>query len=123
MTSADEVSTAASKIREKHGNPTVLINNAGIVTLASILDVPLEKARKVLEVNTFAHFICVKEFLPSMVEKNHGHVITIASLASFITPVGVSRFHWKTIAEGLLMRLCSFRRILVVRRLQWLSVS
>jgi short-subunit dehydrogenase len=26
----------------------------------------------------------VREFLPSMIEKNHGHVITIASMASFI---------------------------------------
>jgi short-subunit dehydrogenase len=26
----------------------------------------------------------VREFLPSMIEKNHGHVVTIASMASFI---------------------------------------
>lgn len=27
----------------------------------------------------------VKEFLPSMIRDNHGHVITVASMASFVT--------------------------------------
>lgn len=35
--------------------------------------------------NTLAHFLTVKEFLPSMVRHNHGHVVTMASMASFIT--------------------------------------
>jgi short-subunit dehydrogenase len=27
----------------------------------------------------------VREFLPAMIKKNHGHVVTIASMASFVT--------------------------------------
>lgn len=39
--------------------------------------------RLTFEVNILAHFWTVKEFLPSMIKRNHGHVITIASMASF----------------------------------------
>jgi len=31
-----------------------------------------------------AHYWLVREFLPAMVKKNHGHVVTIASMASFV---------------------------------------
>jgi all-trans-retinol dehydrogenase (NAD+) len=75
----------ASEIRKAYGDPTVLINNAGIINPFTILDSSEEGFRKVFEVNTIAHFLMVREFLPAMVKKNHGHVVTIASMASFIT--------------------------------------
>ena len=31
-----------------------------------------------------AHYWMVREFLPEMIKRNHGHVVTIASMASFI---------------------------------------
>ena len=31
-----------------------------------------------------AHFWTVKEFLPAMIRNNHGHVVTVASMASFL---------------------------------------
>jgi short-subunit dehydrogenase len=30
----------------------------------------------------------VREFLPAMIKKNHGHVVTIASMASFLVLAG-----------------------------------
>ncbi len=36
---------------------------------------------KTFQVNTMAHLWLGKAFLPSMIEKNHGHVVTIASMA------------------------------------------
>ena len=31
-----------------------------------------------------SHFWTVREFLPAMIRKNHGHVVTISSLAAFV---------------------------------------
>lgn len=45
---------------------------------------PEERIRLTMEVNTLSHYWTVKEFLPSMVQNNHGHVITVASIASFV---------------------------------------
>jgi all-trans-retinol dehydrogenase (NAD+) len=60
------------------------INNAGIATCRTILAGTEDSIRKTFAVNTMAHFWMVREFLPAMAKKNHGHVVTIASLASFI---------------------------------------
>ncbi|KAL4867835.1 hypothetical protein BDV12DRAFT_170663 [Aspergillus spectabilis] len=84
ITSSASIADVAEKIRAAHGDPTVLINNAGVAHDGTILQKPEAKIRQTFEVNTISHFLMVREFLPSMVEKNHGHVITIASMASFI---------------------------------------
>jgi len=84
ISSSSQISAAAAKIRATHGNPTVLINNAGISGhLQSIIDTPEDTVRKVFEVNTISHFLTVKEFLPAMIERNHGHVVTVASMLSY----------------------------------------
>ncbi|CRG91273.1 Short-chain dehydrogenase/reductase family 16C member 6 [Talaromyces islandicus] len=84
VTSTDSVKAVGAKVRKEHGDPTVLINNAGIGHEGPILDKPEGTIRKVFEVNTLSHWWTVKEFLPAMVKRNHGHIITIASAASFV---------------------------------------
>lgn len=84
VSSIEDISEAAKNAREAFGDVTILINNAGIVSGKSILDVPHALAKKTLEVNTLAHVYTVKEFLPSMIAKNHGHVVTIASSAGLV---------------------------------------
>lgn len=66
----------------------MLINNAGIGGGATILDSSEDFIRKRFEVNTMAHFWMVREFLPAMIKKKHGHVVTIASMASFCVQAG-----------------------------------
>lgn len=62
----------------------MLVNNAGVGYDGTILEEPEAKIRTTFEVNTMSHFWMVKEFLPSMIKKNHGHVVTVASMASFV---------------------------------------
>ncbi|KAJ0423144.1 hypothetical protein BJY00DRAFT_299755 [Aspergillus carlsbadensis] len=83
LTSSAAIKDAAEEVYRAHGHPTVLINNAGVGFNGTILDEPEEKIRLTLEVNTLSHFWTVKQFLPSMVKNNHGHIVTIASMASF----------------------------------------
>lgn len=59
----------------------MLINNAGIVSGKKLLEISNEMAELTLKVNTLSHVYTVKEFLPSMIKKNHGHIVTIASSA------------------------------------------
>lgn len=76
-----------NQIRKEHGNPTILINNAGVGFGETILESSEEHIRLTMEVNALSHYWTVKEFLPAMVQKDHGHIITVASIASF-TAVG-----------------------------------
>lgn len=42
----------------------------------------MDDVQKTFAVNVFSHFQLVKEFLPHMIEKDHGHIVTVASLAA-----------------------------------------
>ncbi|KAJ0327668.1 hypothetical protein COL5a_005638 [Colletotrichum fioriniae] len=87
ITSSKSIKEIAGQIRQDHGDPTVLVNNAGVMKIASILDETEEQIRHVFDVNIIASFLLIKEFLPSMIHNNHGHVVTVASMASFVTGV------------------------------------
>ncbi|GJP87941.1 hypothetical protein CBS115989_10353 [Aspergillus niger] len=85
ITSSAALHPVAEQIRREHGHPTVLVNNAGVANDGTILDETEAKIRLTFEVNAISHFLMVKEFLPAMIERNHGHVVTVASLASFMS--------------------------------------
>jgi short-subunit dehydrogenase len=77
------ISQVATKIKQEHGHPSILVNNAGTGTAQTILSESESERRRVFEVNCISHFTLVREFLPAMIERDHGHVITIASTGSF----------------------------------------
>lgn len=85
ITSPSTISSVASEIRSTIGSPTILINNAGVCRGKSILDGSERDVRFTFDVNTLAHYWLAKEFVPSMVAKNHGMIVTVASLAAYIS--------------------------------------
>ena len=64
----------------------VLILNAGVVSGRRLLELPDEAIQRTMDVNVLALFWCTKAFLPAMVRRNRGHIVTIASLVG-ATPV------------------------------------
>ncbi|KAJ6104940.1 hypothetical protein N7486_003629 [Penicillium sp. IBT 16267x] len=84
ITSSANIAEVAKAIRSDHGEPTVLINNAGVGYDGTILEESEAQIRNTFEVNTISHFLMVREFLPAMIRANHGHVVTLASMASFV---------------------------------------
>ncbi|KAI0818378.1 hypothetical protein GGR55DRAFT_72922 [Xylaria sp. FL0064] len=85
ITSAASLAEVAKEIRAKVGEPTILVNNAGVARGKTILETSEKDLKFTFDVNVFAHYNTVKEFLPSMIKKNHGMVVTVASLASWLT--------------------------------------
>ncbi|KAF9773330.1 hypothetical protein IL306_008885 [Fusarium sp. DS 682] len=110
LSDADAIATVAERIRSDHGHPTALVNNAGIAHGETILSVTPEKLQRLVSVNLEAPFLLTQQFLPDMLTHNHGHIVNIASLASFLTQaanvdygatkVGLLAFH-----EGLKQEL------------------
>jgi len=76
----EEVEAVAKKVIEDIGHPTVLVNNAGVVQGKLLLDLSPEDIRQTFDVNTLAHFWTLKAFLPEMIKKKSGHIITVASI-------------------------------------------
>jgi short-subunit dehydrogenase len=84
LASPTSITSAASSIRSAFGNPTVLINNAGCARGKTILNTTEFDLRLTFNVNTLSHYFLTQQFLPSMIERNHGMIVTVASLAGYI---------------------------------------
>ncbi|KAG8411853.1 putative secondary metabolism biosynthetic enzyme [Metarhizium acridum] len=84
VTSAASLADAAAGVRREFGEPTILVNNAGIAVPKSILDTKEEALKKIFSINTMSHWLTVQQFLPSMIKANKGHIVTMASVASFV---------------------------------------
>lgn len=89
VTSAESVAEAADSVRKELGHPSILINNAGITKPMPILKMPENFLRRIFGVNCMAHWFTTQQFLPRMIQLDHGHIVTVASLASFVAlPTG-----------------------------------
>jgi all-trans-retinol dehydrogenase (NAD+) len=110
ITSPIAIHAAAKALRLDLDSPSILINNAGIGNASTILDIPFENVQRLFQINILSQFSTVKEFLPDMLAKKKGHIMSVASLASFVslaaavdyscTKSGLLSFH-----EGLVQEL------------------
>jgi all-trans-retinol dehydrogenase (NAD+) len=89
VTSPSSIAEAAKTVRAKLGDVTILVNNAGVGKPHSILETSNEWVTKIFQINVISHFFLTKEFLPYMIKKNKGHIVGIASMASFVCPPSI----------------------------------
>lgn len=73
VTDADQIHQSAIGAVSAFGDVTILINNAGIV-----------EGKNIFEVNIKSMTYTVKEFMPTMLSNNKGHIVTMASMSGFI---------------------------------------
>jgi 3-hydroxybutyrate dehydrogenase len=80
---ADEASVnrLADAARDRLGHVDILVNNAGVATAAPLHKTTLETWTRMLTVNATGAFLCLKAFLPGMVERRWGRVVNMASVA------------------------------------------
>lgn len=81
LTSREQIAAAAKQTLAEGGPIDILVNNAGIVSGKGLLDLSDEEIERTFQVNSLALFWTVRAFLPSMLERDSGHVVTIASAA------------------------------------------
>ena len=79
VTSIEDIHNAHETAKAKFGKVDILINNAGIVSGKYVDELSKQNIDSTFMVNTISHFYMVKEFLPSMLENNDGHIVTISS--------------------------------------------
>ncbi|MEP6832672.1 MAG: SDR family oxidoreductase [Gemmatimonas sp.] len=82
VTSADDVERAVFQIaNDTDGAPDILINNAGIFPLSPLHQLSASELELTLNTNVVAPFRLMRAFLPRMMERGSGHVVTIGSVA------------------------------------------
>jgi all-trans-retinol dehydrogenase (NAD+) len=84
----EQIQTMAGAVRKQLGGVDILVNNAGIVSGKPFLECSDNEIERSLAVNFISHIWTIRAFLPEMLERGAGHLVTIASAAGII---GVSR--------------------------------
>jgi len=74
------------------GPVSVLVANAGAGVSASVVRTTDEEWQRMLDLNLTAPFRCLRRALPAMVERGHGRVVVIASVAAKIGEPYISAY-------------------------------
>jgi NAD(P)-dependent dehydrogenase (short-subunit alcohol dehydrogenase family) len=82
VTDVDGVQALADSVEAKYGHCDIVVTSAGVMGARELFpDIEVAEWRKTMEVNLNGTFYCVKAFLPGMLERNSGRVITISSMS------------------------------------------
>jgi short-subunit dehydrogenase len=69
---------------ERFGHVDILVNNAGIGSLDSLAETTPEAIAHMVRVNLLAGMLLTRAVLPGMLERRHGAIISVASVAGHI---------------------------------------
>ncbi|KAK2491980.1 hypothetical protein MC885_015134 [Smutsia gigantea] len=93
----EKIYNSVNQVKKEVGDVTIIVNNAGTIYPADLLSTKDEEITKTFEVNTLGHFWITKALLPSMMKRNHGHIVTVASVCGhgvipYLIPYCSSKF-------------------------------
>ncbi|CAG4953954.1 unnamed protein product [Colias eurytheme] len=106
VTMRDQVASLAVRMRRQLSEVTMVVSNAGALTCAPLTHLSTERIGRLIEVNLMAHFWLIEAFLPSMIEKRHGHIVAINSSSglmpcSDMVPYCAAKFGLRGLMESL----------------------
>ncbi|XP_033313424.1 estradiol 17-beta-dehydrogenase 11 [Bombus bifarius] len=84
ITSREEVYRMAKIVQIEVGSVTLLINNAGYVYGKTLWELPDDEIIRTYKVNILSHYWITKAFMRDMMKNNHGHIVTVASVAGLL---------------------------------------
>lgn len=79
---AAEIGAALAEIERELGPVSILVNNAGIVEPAPVVDTSEESWDRVLAVNLKGPFLAARAVLPGMLARGRGRIINVASISA-----------------------------------------
>ena len=79
VTDRPGIDAAVAEVGERLGQPTILVNNAGLDGFDPFLSITVEKWNRLLEVNLTGTFHCCQAVLPGMIEAGWGRIVNISS--------------------------------------------
>lgn len=100
------VGEAMGRVAKEIGPIDVLVNNAGIVRMGSVEELPLAEFRAVMETKYFGVIRCIQAVLPAMRQRRSGCIINVSSVAGHIAmspmaPYTASKFAVEALTECL----------------------
>lgn len=79
IASKEQVETAVEMLKNELGPADILINNAGIATFGTVLEMDPAEWKGMIDTNVLGTYYVTRAVLPQLVEKNSGDIINISS--------------------------------------------
>ena len=101
-----QVKQMSQIVLEKFHSVDILVNNAGFAIYGSVSDLSIDEIESQMQTNYFGMIYCIKNFMPTMIEKKSGHIVNVASVAASFGLPGIasycaSKFAMLGFSEGL----------------------
>lgn len=108
ITKVDEASAFVERLVNEHGPITSLVNNAGIHLKKPAVETTPEEFQKVLTTHILGAHALSRAVIPGMIERKHGTIIFMASMASlFGIPLVVAYAAAKSAMIGMLRTMAT----------------
>lgn len=85
LSDAYAIKLVCDRVKAELGHPTVLFNNAGLARGSTVMEGTSNDVQLTIKTNLIAPFLLVREFLPEMVRRDHGHILNAGSLSSVVS--------------------------------------
>jgi 3-oxoacyl-[acyl-carrier protein] reductase len=79
VTDESAVAQMVDRTLSEFGRIDILVNDAGIDTVSTLVEMPLAMWQEMLDVNLTSLFLCTRAVLPTMIEQRSGRIINIGS--------------------------------------------
>ncbi len=80
ITDEESVVSAFDAIRRRHGDPTVLVNNAGVTGAGGVEQESPDQWRRIIDVNLTGAYLCTRQVVAGMRTAGGGRIVNIASV-------------------------------------------
>ena len=86
------VARVAARILAERGVPDIIVNNAGIFFIKPVADATPDDFARTISVNLTGPFLIARTFVPHLVRRGSGHLVSIGSVSDHVPYTGSTAY-------------------------------
>ncbi len=86
VSAEDDLNRLFDTVEDHFGPCDVLVNNAGMIDAAHVVEMSAEQADRIFAVNMRSVFLASRRALPNMIERGRGCIVNVASISGVAGP-------------------------------------